>query len=106
MNALPLCLEQAWPCTGSADVSARHRSLEELYLTGHQCADAHGPDMSALWPVAQHLRVLVLDVLQDMDHMASPLSALLLCASTMCCIVRSAVESWMLYSRVCYTTAC
>ena len=49
----------------------QHRNLKELYLTGHQCANAHGPDMATLWPSAQHLRVLVLDVLQDIDHMVS-----------------------------------
>jgi hypothetical protein len=42
-----------------------------LYLTGHQRTDAKGPDMATLWPCAHHLRVLVLDVLQDLEQMAS-----------------------------------
>ena len=32
--------------------------------------------MATLWPLAQHLRVLVLDVLQDIDGMASSLPAI------------------------------
>ena len=52
------------------------RNLEELYLTGYQCCDTQRPDISTVWPTTQSLRILVLDVLQDIKtlvcHMLSP----------------------------------
>ena len=48
------------------------RNLEELYLTGYQCCDTQRPDMSTVWPTAQTLRILVLDVLQDIKTLVRP----------------------------------
>ena len=48
------------------------RNLEELYLTGYQCCDNQRPDMSTVWPTAQTLRILVLDVLQDIKTLVRP----------------------------------